>query len=166
MKKIVFFDIDDVIWHPQIQNDYISKIKSDIQLKDEKTLLRTDDNNIFTLDNSVVEGLQYLKFNDIICGIISNNHPDPVIKGLKLLNLLLYFHSDFVQISFNKIYYPKILYIEKLLQKNKVNRDNLKVYFIDDKNYTKDVAQSGITFFQYKKQKLFIEIFKNIFCLP
>ncbi len=133
--KIHFFDCDETIWTSNTK-DYISRVPSSLSKIDEDTILREEDDLVFTLKPWIRNLRISLKKQDISIGIVSDNLKEPVLKALELFELQDYIDSRYINIKLWDGYCPKHLMIQELI--SKYEHTYSEVFWRDDKDYSEE----------------------------
>lgn len=160
--KIVFFDCDQTIWTSP-DKDYISSVNSSLKKLNENILVREEDGKRFALNKSILRTLEYLKMKKIMIGIVSDNEKAMVLKALKLFGISRYFNKKIVNIKLWDGYCPKDKMIIESLSKSPYRNNPLSsVYWLDDKDYSREAKDAGINFVQVRSEMDFTEVIKEI----
>lgn len=146
-QKLFLFDCDETLWR-SVDADYISSKDSKFEKESTGTIIRIVDKKRFSLKKGVFNVFKLLENKkDCVVGIVSDNKKSMVIEALKLFDLWNSVNPKTVNIQIWDGYCPKQKMVCAILKKGAVSgicRNN--IYWIDDKDYTKEACSIGVNF--------------------
>lgn len=162
-QRLFLFDADETLWTSE-NRDWVGSVDpSTFSTEPGNLTIRRDaDGQEFTLRDGTHAALAYLEGNGVRLGIISDNVPEAVQKGLEAFHLQHAFESSAVNVRLWKGHCPKEVMIEEVLalpQYQDIRRDH--VYFLDDKPYQQETQLLGINFRQVNLGENMLDIVKE-----
>ncbi len=158
---IFFFDCDDTIWGSE-DKDYISSVPSSLTLNSKGNLIREKDNKVFSLRKGVKKAFENIKKSGGRIGIVSDNRKYMVTGALEKFGLIKFVDKKLVLVKLWKGYCPKHRMIVEGLAKNNIPRDNMKVFWFDDKDYANEAKEIQSLFIRVSPSTNFGDLIKDL----
>jgi predicted phosphatase len=152
LRKLILFDCDETLWSSANAN-YIGSIISPLHVLEPGVIERVKDEAKFILKVGVAETFGLLaRHSEIAVGIVSDNPRKPVVDALQLLGLWSVIDQRAVNVKLWQGYCPKQLIVQEIMmQPAFAHIPPNHIYMLDDKDYSKEMEEIGITFVQVSR---------------